>query len=251
MGKRMVGIVLVLMMCAAGLATAAPAPKDLKFGVVLHTLNGSFFAKMKAGAEAAGKDLGVQVMVTAPATQLNLSEQVNMLQDYINMGVDGVATVLWDPKGFNGVIAAAHKAGIPFVAFNSDAATTARDAYVGQNLEQSGYVVGKYMFEKVMKGQGKFIMTVCAPAEYSLVLRQEGVKRAMKEYPNIQLVQTVDIGTDLTKAVGIIESAYTAHPDANAIIGVDVYAEAIGTFIHSKGLTGKVKGGGFDLVPER
>ncbi|HHW49795.1 MAG TPA: substrate-binding domain-containing protein [Clostridiaceae bacterium] len=223
--------------------------KKLRFGVVLHSLNGSFFMKLKEGAEAAGKALGVEVLVTGPATQQNLSEQVNMLENYINSGVDGVATVLWDQEGFNNVIKQAHDKGIPFVGFNADAPNSGRDAMVGQDSEAAGYAVGKYMFEKVMGGKGKYIIATCAPTETPLVLRMNGIKRAQQEYPNIELITTIDIGTDLTKAVGIIENAYMAHPDVNAFIGTDVFSEAIGTFINSNNLKGKVYGGGFDLTP--
>lgn len=228
---------------------AAESASGLKFGVVLHSLNGSFFMKLKEGAEAAGKDLGVEVMVTGPATQQSLTDQVNMLENYINMGVDGVATVLWDQDGFNNVIEKAHSAGMPFVGFNSDAPESGRDAFVGQDLEYSGYVTGKYMFEKVMGGKGKYIITSCAPAETALVLRINGIKRAQEEFPDIELITVIDMTTDLTKAVGIIENAYTANPDVNAFIATDAFSEAVGTFINSKGLKDKVKGGGFDLVP--
>ena len=109
-------------------------------------------------------------------------------------------------------------------------------------------MLGKYMFGEVMKGKGKYIIASCAPADSALIAREQGIKRAAKEFPEIEFVDLVDITTDLTTAVGVIENAYLAHPDVNAFLGVDVFSESIGTFIEANKLNGKVFGAGFDLT---
>lgn len=222
--------------------------KDVKLALVLHALNSSFFAKIQEGAIQAGKDLGITVDVMAPPTPDNLTDQVNMIESCIAAGYDGIATVTWDPDGFNDVIKKAQDAGITVVGTNQDSPNCGREAFVGQDSEDAGYQLGKYMFEDVMKGEGKFIITTCAPTNTSLIDRTNGILRAKEEYPNIEYVDIIDIGSDLTEAVGVIENAYLAHPDVTAFIGVDVYSEAIGTFVESQGLQGKVYGGGFDLT---
>ena len=221
--------------------------KDLKFALVLHAMNSSFYAKIKEGAEKAGEDLGIQVDVMGPSKPSQLTEQVNMIESCITGGYDAIATVVWDPEGFNEVIKKAKDAGIPMVTCNNTVPDCGL-AFVGQDLEQAGYLIGKYMFGDVMNGEGSYIMGTCAPAMQALIDRENGIKRANLEYPNIEYLRTIDIGTDLTGAVGVFENAYLANPELTAFIGVDVYSEAIGTFIDSQGLNGKLYGGGFDLV---
>jgi len=228
--------------------TGNSGSSDLKFEVVLHALNSSFYAKIQEGALEAGKALGVKVDVMAPNTASNLAEQVSMIETCISSGYDGIATVIWDPDGFNDVLKKAKDAGIPVISLNQNSGKDDGTVFVGQDLEESGYMLGKYMFGEVMKGKGKYIIASCAPADVALIAREQGIKRAAKEFPDIEFIDLVDITTDLTTAVGVIENAYLAHPDVNAFLGVDVFSEAIGTFIQSNNLNGKVYGAGFDLT---
>jgi len=229
-------------------STTDAKKSDLKFAVVLHALNSSFYAKIQEGAQEAGKALGVTVDVMAPNTASNLAEQVSMIETCISSGYDGIATVVWDPDGFSDVIKKANDAGIPILSLNQNSGKDDGTVFVGQDLEESGYMLGKYMFGEVMKGKGKYIIASCAPADVALIAREQGIKRAAKEFPEIEFIDLIDITTDLTTAVGVIENAYLAHPDVNAFLGVDVFSEAIGTFIQSNQLNGKVYGAGFDLT---
>ncbi len=221
---------------------------NLKYAVVLHALNSSFYAKIQQGAEEAGKSLGIKVDVMAPNTANNLAEQISMIETCISSGYNGIATVVWDPDGFADVIKKANDAGIPVISLNQNSGKDDGTVFVGQDLEDSGYMLGKYMFGEVMGGKGKYIIASCAPADSALIAREQGIKRAAKEFPDIEFIDLVDITTDLTTAVGVIENAYLAHPDVTAFLGVDVFSESIGTFIESKKLNGKVYGAGFDLT---
>ena len=229
-------------------ASTTEANSDIKYAVVLHALNSSFYAKIQEGAQEAGKALGIKVDVMAPTTANNLAEQVSMIETCISSGYTGIATVVWDPDGFADVLKKAKDAGITVVSLNQNSGKDDGTVFVGQDLEDSGYMLGKYMFGEVMKGKGKYIIASCAPADSALIAREQGIKRAAKEFPGIEFVDLVDITTDLTTAVGVIENAYLAHPDVNAFLGVDVFSEAIGTFIEANKLNGKVFGAGYDLT---
>lgn len=221
---------------------------DIKLAVVLHAMNSSFYTKLADGAKAAGEDLGITVDITSPTTASNLSEQVSLLESCITADYNGIATVTWDPSGFNSVIKKADDAGIPVVGFNMDAKGCGTKAFIGQEYEDAGYEMGKYMFGEVMGGKGKYLIASCAPADTALIARTDGIKRAAEEFPDIEFVDVIDIGTDLTNAYGVIENAYLANPEINAILGVDVFSEAIGTFIAAYDIKDKVKAAGFDLT---
>lgn len=221
---------------------------DITISVVLHAMNSSFYKKMQDGAEQAGKDLGCNVKVTACQTPSSLDEQVGLLETAIASKVDAIATVTWDKTGFNATIKKAEDAGIPVIGFNQNAEGSGIEAFIGQDYKVAGYQLGKYMFETVMKGKGTYIVASCAPTDEALVAREAGIDAAAKEFPGIKKLDTIDIGTDLTTACGVIENAYQAHPDVNAILGVDVFSEAIGNVIEQYKLTGKVYAAGFDLT---
>ena len=108
--------------------------------------------------------------------------------------------------------------------------------------------LGKYMFGEVMEGEGKQYHRQPCSTDTALVAREKGIKAAAEEFPGIEYIETIDIGTDLTNAYGVIESAYLAHPEVTAVLGVDVFSEAIGNFISAYDISDSVKGAGFDLT---
>lgn len=228
-------------------AAGEEAGGDYNISFVLHSLAGSFYTKMAEGAEAAAKDLGINVTVSAPNTSSSLDEQVSLLETAVSSGADAIATVTWDPSGFNNVIAEANAAGIPVVSFNQAAEGCGAACFIGQDYETAGYDLGKYMFD-LMGGKGTYIVASCGPTDVALVAREAGIDAAAAEYPDIKKITTIDIGTDLTNAYSVIENAYLANPDVTAILGVDVFSEAIGSFIEDYELEGKVYAAGFDLT---
>lgn len=233
---------------SAETSEASEGGSDYTVSVVLHALNSSFYTKIQDGAVQAGKDLGITVNVSAPNQASSLQEQVGLLETAIASGSDAIATVTWDPTGFNSVIQEATDAGIPVVGFNQDAEGCGTKAFIGQDYETAGYELGKYVFD-AMGGEGTYIIASCGPTDSALVAREAGIDRAAEEYGGkVTKIETIDIGTDLTNAYSVIENAYLANPDVTAIIGVDVYSEAIGSVIEDYDLSGKVYAGGFDLT---
>lgn len=222
--------------------------EDIRIAVVMHAMNSSFYTKLADGARAAGEDLGITVDVSSPMQASSLDEQVNLIENCIAAEYSGIATVTWDPTGFNKVIKKANEAGIPVIGFNMAAAGSGVVADIGQDHIDAGYALGKYMFEKVMDGKGKYCVCTCSPADSALLLREEGIAKAAEEFPEVELVQVIDITTDLTAANAAIENAYLADPDIKAFLGVDCFSESIGAFIAANDLQDKVFGGGFDLT---
>jgi ABC-type sugar transport system substrate-binding protein len=116
-------------------------------------------------------------------------------------------------------------------------------------LYQQGYEIGSYFFSEVMKGKGKYILIPALAQLDVLIWRMDGIKKAAAEHPDIELITTVEIGTDMSQIYGRIENAYTAHPDVDAFFGTDFFSEPLAKFIKNRNLVGKVKGAVFDITP--
>ena len=99
-----------------------------------------------------------------------------------------------------------------------------------------------------MGGEAKYIIASCGPTDSALIAREGGIDRAAAEYDGVEKIETIDIGTDLTNAYGVIENALLAHPECNAVLGVDVFSEAIGNVIEDQGKEGEIYAAGFDLT---
>jgi ABC-type sugar transport system substrate-binding protein len=174
-----------------------------------------------------------------------------MFENVVQSGYDGICVTIFDGAAFAKGIQAAKDKGIVVASFNIDGDWGKRStfAYSGSDMYQQGYDLGEYFFKDVMKGKGKYILIPAIQALDVLVLRMDGIKKAAEAYPDIELIRTVEIGTDLGKAYSVVENAYTANPDVTAFIGTDFFSEAMANFISVRKLKGKVSGACFDVTP--
>ncbi len=117
------------------------ANQDIAITVVYHDTGIEFGQVIKAGALAAGKELGIKVDFVGPIG-IKVDEEVAFVEDAITKKVDGLAVSNVNGEALNPVIDKAMAAGIPVVTFNSEAAGSKRMAFFGQDLVQSGKVGG-------------------------------------------------------------------------------------------------------------
>src|SRR6266700_1532235 len=118
--------------------------KSYKFTFVNHVTTNPFFVTTKYGAADACKLLGCSYQWTGSQTS-NVSEMVNAFNSAVAAGVDGIAVSLVDLTAFNSPVAKALSAGIPVLAYNADAASNPRLAYIGQDLFVSGQEMGAHI----------------------------------------------------------------------------------------------------------
>ncbi len=248
-GRKSVFILLVVVL--AVVISIQPAfAKKLKLALIFHDISSPFASFYKQGGEDAAKlvDADFKFMGTS---QIDLPKQVAMLENAIQSGYDGIALTIMDQKPFKRAITVAEQKGVTISSLNMDGDWGSRStlAYAGANEYDMGYNIGKYFFKEVMQGKGKYILFPAIISLPLLIDRMDGIKKAASDYPDIELITTVEIGTDLVKAYAAVENAYTAHPEANALIGTDHFSEAIANFIGTRKLNGKVKGSCFDVTP--
>ena len=234
----------------ASQATDDSGSSKLKLGLVFHDTASPFAIFYKTGGEDAAKLVGADFTFMG-TTQIDIPEQVTIFENAIQAGYDGLAVSIMDPPAFERAIDTANQKGVVIssVSMDGDWGNRSTLAYAGANMYGQGLAIGKYFFEEVMQGKGKYLLLPAIANLDLLILRMDGIKEAASEFPDIELLDTVEIGTDMVKAVDAVENAYTANPDANALVGTDHFSEAIGNFIATRDLTDKLKGSCFDVTP--
>ena len=120
----------------------------------------------------------------------DLAGQLEDINTLINAEVDAIIINPISPDAFNDAIAQATGQGIPVVAV--DLAVTAPDTYLFSNdQEEYGYLGAKWLFEQ-LGGVGEFFYMRGAAGTSADTDRDNGVKRAMEEYPELEPVFTAD-----------------------------------------------------------
>jgi ribose transport system substrate-binding protein len=201
----------------------APAAStgEMVFGVV-PKITHPFYDDVLAGLEeSVGQFDGVEYQWIAPPTG-NPAEQVQILEDLINKGVDGIGLAPLEAASVEPVIAQAKAAGIPVVTFDSDAPNSERVAYYGTDNRAAGRQQAEVMAE-ALGGKGKITIVTGSLVMANLNERMEGVQEVLAEkYPDIEVVDTIATDDDFAKGLDVCEAMLRAHPDLNGVIAVSM-----------------------------
>lgn len=218
-----------------------------KFTLVNHVTTNPFFTPTQNGAADACKLLGCSYQWTGSQTS-NVGEMVSALNSAVSAGVDGIGVSLVSLTAFNSPVAKALAAKIPVVAYNADAASNPRLAYIGQDLFVSGQQMGEHIASLVPSGD--VALFIATPGALNIQPRIDGALATLKSHSGIK-THVVPTGAALPQELTTIESYMTAHPNTKGYFAVDGGStQSIAQGIQKNGLRAKgVKGGGYDLTP--
>ena len=197
--------------------------KPLDIYVSYHDVSNEFAPSIKAGVAKGAADDKVNAQFIGPVGS-DANAQINEIETLMGK-MDGLAISSVSSDALGPVIDRVLKAGIPVVTYNTDNPNSKRLAFAGQDLVQSGREAGKLM-GKVLDGKGKvMITTIDAAAQWSLD-REKGAREGLKAFPGIQVVKTLNTGTDPQKIYSAIENAMLADPSVTGILSLGMLLDA-------------------------
>ncbi|HID07012.1 MAG TPA: sugar ABC transporter substrate-binding protein [Armatimonadetes bacterium] len=209
----------------------------------------AFWHEVEMGMRNAGKELNVRVEWYVPPKE-DAQKQVQALESFIAKGVNGIAFAASNPDSVNNVIKRAIAQGIPCVAIDTDAPDSGRIAYIGTDNYKAGRVAGKEM-AKVLDGKGKVVICTGSLTALNSIERMKGFKDVLKDYPNIEVLETFNDGEDKAKATQLAQMALLKYPDLTAFYGVyAINGPAAANAVKTAGKVGKVKIVCFDTTAE-
>lgn len=233
---------------AQGIADRMSAGEKPIIRVSYHDVSNEFAPQIKAGVDKAASELGADAVMVGPVGA-KAEDQIAELESLIEKGVDGLAISSVSTDALAPLIDKALSQGIPVVTFNTDNPSSQRLAFVGQDLVNSGRIAGDLM-AKALDEQGKVIITTLdAAAQWSLD-REKGAREALAKYPGIEVVTTVNTGTEPQGIYSAIENAMLANPDVTGILSLECCSVSpAGEYVKRNNLGDQVKVVGFDLLP--
>lgn len=133
-----------------GLTAGASAADPIKIGIVTKTDANPFFAKMKEGAEAKAKELGVELQSFAGKFDGDNDTQVTAIENLISSGVSGILLAASDTKAIVPAVEQARKAGILVIALDTplDPANAADATFATDNVK-AGELIGQWAAKTV------------------------------------------------------------------------------------------------------
>lgn len=219
-----------------------------------------FWTHGQAGAEAAGKEFGVDVSVIMPSS---MTDQTRKIEDLLVRGTEGIAISPIDPANQVEVLNSA-AARTNLLTHDSDAPQTNRLLYIGMDNYLAGIMCGKTLREALPDG-GKVMLFIGRLDQDNAQRRRQGCIDGIlgrkpdpkRNDPSGEVLTSEDgkftvLGTmtdqfDRAKAKANSEDALTRHPDITAMVGLFEYnPPLIMEALDRAGKLGKVKIMAFD-----
>ncbi len=243
-------LLMTVIFCLAAAACNRSGSGKRVIAVIPKGVAHFFWQSVHAGAEAAGKEFGVEVMWKGPAQETDYSGQINIVEDAINRRVDGIVLAPSHGDALVPIVERARKEGIPVTIFDSGISTESYLSYVATDNRQGGVVAAERLAEK-LGGKGKVAILGVKAGSVSTDEREQGFQETIKQkYPGIMIVAFQYGDADRAKSLDRATDILTAHADLNGMFASNE-SSTVGAVqaIKQKGLAGKVVLGGFDSSP--
>jgi simple sugar transport system substrate-binding protein len=226
-----------------------PSTPKWKFVFVNHVTTNSFFVPTRNGLADASAALSLPTPQWTGSETGDVSEMVSAFDTAISGGADGIAIALTDSAAFVDPTKRALAKGIPVIAYNATAPNNYPLTYVGQDLFQSGFLMGQRIANDVKSGT--ILVGISQPGGNNVQPRLDGIKAALRQAAPGVTVQSVNTGAAQAGELNAMTAAYSGHTDAKGLYAVDAGSTAsIAQLIASKSLIGKIHAGGFDTLDD-
>jgi ribose transport system substrate-binding protein len=218
-----------------------------------------FWTIAKAGALAAGKDIGCEVTVEFPGG--GLSDQKRMLEDLVIRGIDGISVSPIDPKNQVEVLDLVADKSL-LITNDSDAPAAPRLAYIGMDNYIAGRMCGELAREALPEGGEVFIFIGRLEQDNAKRRRQGFIDGLLGRSSDptrydepskvvtengITILGTLTDSFDRAKAKANIEDAISRHPDLKLVTGLFEYNSTLAVeVLKQSGKTGQIQLAAFD-----
>lgn len=233
----------------AGIVLAAQK-KRLKLGVILFSADNPFFDDVLTGIEKKAEELaGYNCTVIIKQVHFNIAEQLNAIDELEAEEVNGIAMAPYNHPHIQKRINSLFEKGIPVVTFNTDIEGSRRIAYVGSHYTHSGETAAG-LLHLLTAGDVRLGIISGSADILCHTERIAGFRKTVTgQYPDIQIVQTIENNDDDIESYEKTAALLKAHPEINAL-----FFAAGGVYggcraVISAGLAGKIKIIAFDKVP--
>src|SRR5947208_2695438 len=209
-----------------------------------------FWQTVHAGAVAAGRELGVEIRWNGPASEIDFTRQINIVDDFINQRVDGIALAPSHGESLVSIVERAAQERIPVTIFDSGIQTEKYVTYVSTDNYKGGVLAAKRMGEILREG-GEIAMIGTIPGSVSTTERENGFRNTIqREFPKLHIAAFQYGMSDRAKGLSVAEDIMTGHPDLAGIFCSNE-SGTVGAVqaAKSKGTAGRIKIVGFDTSP--
>lgn len=188
------------------------APAGAKYAFLANNLS-PFWTAAQIGVGRASSELGVPIAFQAPTASDLLSQQLSMLETFVNDGYTGVTFSAIDREAPASIIERAVEQGTIMLTMDSDATGSERSLYIGMSDYDAGRAAAEAALEII--GEGKVVGLV-------------GFATAQNAQDRIAGVNDVFEGTDMELVEVLIDDVKPEVALSNAQTSIQKYDDLAG-----------------------
>lgn len=199
----------------SGTGTGGEAP--MRIALIAKSIAGDFWVTSAEGAQAAGKDLGVEVSFNGTDTENEGEKQLNQLQAVINDKPAGIGFAAQNgaEEGAPRLLDEAKAAGIQIAAFATPMSfSDAPIATVASNNVLMGEMAAENM-SRVLYGKGTVAIITNGEVGDAAIRRDSFKDWLTANAPGIEIVDIQNGEADRAKSMDKAQAILQAHPDLN------------------------------------
>jgi ribose transport system substrate-binding protein len=248
MNRIILGVTIGLLCIASDGCEKPYHQQDEHYVLVAANTSLPYWQEASAGLTDIGKQMGVKVEIVGPGG-FSPSEELTAFQQAVGQHPSGILVSVSDPKLFNEPIDHALLQGIPVICLDADAPESKRVLFIGTDNFRAGQDSGRRMAD-LLGGQGRVVIIALA-GQRNTDERVRGVNEALKKYPGVQVVQTIDDKSDPRVADDAVSALLGKKEKIDGIIGLEASGgEGAADALHRLDMTGKIKIVAFDKDPQ-
>ena len=217
--RKLMGAVAALSILTG--AGAALAQDRMYVALISKGFQHQFWQAVKAGADKAGQDLGVDVTFDGPDNETQVDKQIDMLAAALAKKPAAVGFAALDTQAAIPLLKKAQEANIPVIAFDSGVegdipvttATTDNKAAAALAADKMGELIG---------GSGKIAVVGHSQTSLTGIDRRDGFVDEIKaKFPDVEIVAVEYGDGDQLKSTEITKALLAANPDIKGIFGTN------------------------------
>jgi ribose transport system substrate-binding protein len=223
------------------------APADAKYAFLTNNAN-PFWTASQIGVARASSELNVPITFQAPTAAEKLSQQLSMLETFVNDKYTGITFSSIDRNAPKDIIQRAADQNIVTLTMDSDATGSARWFYIGMSDFDAGKLAGEAA--KKIVGKGKMVGLVGYATAQNAQDRIAGFKEAIQG-SEIELLEVLLDDAKPEVSLSNAQAALQKYPDLAGFITFYSYnGPTAGQAVKGAGKSGQVKIVAFDAEPE-
>lgn len=245
---RRIGALLAIGLLAVGCSSSE---SDYTIAVIPKGLGHQFWKTIKLGADAAGEDFSAEILWNGPAKETEVAKQINIVQDMVNRGVDGIVMAACDENALIDTIQQAMDAGIPVVTIDSGVQSDLPVSFVATD-NVAGAMAAADALAELIGGEGDVGLLPFVRGAATSEMRENGFKKGLENHAGLTLFSTLYTNSDVAKALSATQDMMTSNPNLAGIFAANEPA-CIGAMraIEAAGKTGEIKLVAFDASEDQ